>query len=72
MLHIQFHSELPQWIISSDIAAYHPFSRTIHIRRGLGWKIIPVMAHELTHWAIHLLHLPETLHRKLDRHAKEN
>ena len=63
---IQTHATLPQWITSSDIAAYHPATRTIHLRRGLGWRTIPVLIHELTHWAIHALHLPETLHHRLD------
>lgn len=66
-MRIQFHRELPQWITNSDIAAYHPASRTIHLRRDLGWRLIPVLAHELTHWAIHMLGLPETLHKRLDR-----
>jgi hypothetical protein len=65
-MRVRFHRTLPQWITSSDIAAYHPASRTIHIRRGLGWRLVPVLAHELTHWAIHALHLPETLHHRLD------
>ena len=67
MLHIRTHSSLPQWITSSDIAAYHPESRTIHLRRGLGWKLIPVLGHELTHYAIDILGLPKTLHQRIDR-----
>ena len=63
---IEFHESLPQWITSSDIAAYHPASRTIFIKRGLGLNFIPTLIHELTHWLIHLFHLPESLHNKLD------
>lgn len=63
---IKFHDSLPQWIISSDIAAYHPHSKTIHMVRGLGWGLIPTLAHELIHWLIHLIHLPVFLHYKLD------
>ena len=64
---IAFCGELPQWIISSDVAAYHPHSRTIYVRRGLGSSLPGVLAHELCHWAIHALGLPEHLHTKLDR-----
>ena len=65
-MRIRFHPELPQWITSSDIAAYHPSTCTIHVRTGLGWRLVPVLAHEFTHWAIHVLGLPETFHRRLD------
>jgi hypothetical protein len=50
---IKFVNEIPQWIISSDVAAYHPASKTIWIRNNLGWKTIPTLLHELTHWFIH-------------------
>jgi len=43
--------EIPQWIISSNKAAYHPFSRTIWITR---WKYLP---HELLHYMADRLHL---------------
>lgn len=44
--------ELPQWVISSDTAAYHPRTRTIYLRadQGLG-----AFVHELGHHLIHLL-----------------
>lgn len=42
---IIFIDELPQWITSSDTAAYHPFSKTIWIKRGLGFHVIPVLFH---------------------------
>jgi len=65
---IKFVSEIPQWIISSDVAAYHPASKTIWIRNNLGWKTIPTLLHELTHWFIHkFLGNNEKLHNKLDR-----
>lgn len=64
---IEFHDSLPQWITSSDRAAYHAWSRTIFVRRGLGfWPTARAIAHELTHYAIHALHLPEAWHRRLD------
>lgn len=64
---IKFVNEIPQWIISSDIAAYHPATKTIWIRNNLGWKTIPALIHELTHWFIHkFLGNSEKLHNKLD------
>ncbi len=72
-LRIQFHGELPQWIIESDIAAYNPHRNKIYIKRGLGWKFwdsnwsMPGrMLHELCHWAICRLGLPAALHQRLD------
>ncbi len=74
MFKIKFVNELPQWIISSNIAAYHPFSRTIWIRNNLGWKTIPILIHEVTHWFIHrFLNNKKELHQKIDkRFAKNN
>ena len=43
---IVWHDELPGWIISSDIAAYHPLTKTIHIRNDQG---IVTLIHELIH-----------------------
>ena len=65
-MHLIFHDTLPEWITSSDIAAYHPASRTIHVRSGLGWRLPRVLAHELTHWLIHVLRLPQNFHHRLD------
>lgn len=65
-MEIKFHDELPKWITSSDIAAYHPHTSTIHLRKDLGNKLISVLCHELCHWAIHKLNLPEKLHDRLD------
>lgn len=49
---IQFCDELPQWIISSDIAAYSPDKNTIYIRRHLKiYELFNVIVHELKHWA---------------------
>lgn len=53
-MHIKFVKEIPQWIISSDIAAYHPFSKKIWIRNNLGIKTIPVLLHEFMHYFIHI------------------
>ena len=64
---INFVNEIPQWIISSNVAAYHPESKTIWIRNDLGWKTFPILIHELTHWFIHkYLGNSEKLHNKLD------
>lgn len=64
---IKFVKELPQWIISSDVAAYHPHSKTIWIRNNLGWATIGVLFHELQHWFIDKFRQNnEALHNKLD------
>jgi hypothetical protein len=64
---IKFVNELPQWIISSDIAAYHPKSETIWIRNNLGLGTIPILIHELIHLFIHkFLDNNQKLHNKLD------
>jgi len=47
--------ELPQWIISSDRAAYHPFANTIYIRNDLG---MTTLVHEYCHWLFHKLGFP--------------
>jgi hypothetical protein len=63
-----FCDELPQWITSSDIAAYHPWSKTIYIRKKLGFfKTIKVFFHEIIHYLIHITHLPKKLHNILDK-----
>ena len=41
-------SFLPKRILSSHLAAYHPFSRTIWLTK---WRYLP---HELGHFLIHL------------------
>jgi hypothetical protein len=68
---IKFVKEIPQWITSSDIAAYHPWTKTIWIRNNLGWKTIPILLHELSHWFIHkFLKNKEKLHNKIDEKYK--
>ena len=52
---IIFIDELPQWITSSDTAAYHPFSKTIWIKRGLGFNVIPVLFHQMLHFFIDVM-----------------
>lgn len=42
--------EIPQWITSSDKAAYHPYSGTIYLRSDRWWKDV---CHELWHWFFH-------------------
>lgn len=64
---INFVKEIPQWIISSNIAAYHPKEKTIWIRNDLGWSTILVLFHELQHWFIDVfLGNDEKLHNKID------
>jgi len=72
-MEIKFVNEIPQWIISSDVAAYHPASKTIWIRNNLGWKTIPTLLHELTHWFIHkFLGNNEKLHSEADKRTGIN
>lgn len=47
---IRFVDEIPQWIMSSDTAAYSPKMNQIWVRRDRWWMII----HELIHWVAHL------------------
>ena len=69
---IKFVDEIPQWIISSDIAAYHPCTKTTWIRNNLGSKTISILLHELTHWFIHVfLNNNELYHNKIDK-KKQN
>jgi hypothetical protein len=44
--------ELPQWIIESDRAAYHPASNTIYIRDD---QSVLVLFHEFLHFFFHVL-----------------
>ena len=66
-MRLEWHDDLPQWITSSDVAAYHPASRTIHVRRGLGRRLPGVLLHEMLHWLIDVAGLTEPWHRRLDR-----
>jgi hypothetical protein len=61
---------LPQWIISSSRAAYHPHTETIYLR----WDCLWALPHELCHWIIHkLLGNRQKLHNLLDaRPSREN
>lgn len=45
-------TELPQWIISSDRAAYSPFHRTVHLCKD--WTLRELL-HELGHHLICIL-----------------
>jgi len=71
---IKFINELPQFIISSDIAAYHPHSKTIWIKNDLRLlRTISVLIHEISHWFIHkFLNNNEKYHNMLDRKNVKN
>lgn len=45
---------LPQWIMSSDKAAYHPPTKTIYIRRDLKYFIL-IWIHEIGHYLIDII-----------------
>lgn len=49
---IEKHKELPQWILSSEKACYHPSSNTIHIKNDQG---IASLLHEYSHWFAHVV-----------------
>lgn len=55
--------ELPQWITSSDKAAFHPFGNAIYIRSDQG---LHELLHEYGHWAGCCLRMG-WIHRWLDR-----
>lgn len=56
--------ELPQWITSSDYAAYCPTIRTIYLRHG---EEIWVLFHEIGHHIIELLGCNSTIQRAYDK-----
>ena len=64
---IQIVDELPQWIISSDIAAYHPWSRTIWLKRRSFCRMTISLIHELVHHLIEVLGGGPHIHRSYDR-----
>ena len=49
---LQIVDELPQWIISSDIAAYQPWTRTIWIQRRSLLRMLWCLVHEAGHHII--------------------
>ena len=61
MVKINFVDEIPQWITSSNIAAYHPAEKTIWIRNDLGIKTVSVLLHEFLHYFIDIF-FNKTLH----------
>lgn len=65
---IFFVAELPDWIMSSENAAYHPYTNQIWIRRDHWWLIV----HELIHWVAHKIGGTQSrIHKWLD-HGKIN
>ena len=61
-----WHDKLPEWIASSEYAAYHPYGNAIHIRNDMGLR---TLMHEYTHWLICSVfgEKMECLHKLLDR-----
>ena len=52
---VRFVGELPQWIIESDKAAYHPYSNTIWLQTGRGRWLVLCSLFKLGHWIGHTL-----------------
>jgi hypothetical protein len=44
---VRRYRSLPQWITSSDRAAYHPAGNTIYLRHDQGFR---TLMHEYGHW----------------------
>ena len=59
--------ELPQWIISSDRACYHPFSNTIYLRKDCKYLLF----HELGHYIIEVLTHSKKLHICYDKFSSK-
>jgi hypothetical protein len=65
---IFFVDEIPDWILSSNTAAYHPRTNKIWIRKDRPWLIM----HELTHWVAHKIWgNGSSIHKWID-HGKIN
>ncbi len=56
-------NEIPQWIIASDKAAYHPWSRTIYLRKPFR---ICNFIHELGHHIVEIITGKERYHKLYD------
>ncbi len=57
--------ELPQWIIESDRAAYHPFSNIIYLTK---WAYLP---HEFIHYIAYKLDL-NFVHKIIDKKVNQS
>lgn len=57
--------EIPQWIICSDRAAYHPFTQTIFIKKGIQ-NFYLILLHELGHHLIHILGFKNKIQKYYD------
>ena len=65
---IKFVKELPQWIISSNKAAYHPHSFTIWISTNRSYyEIVKCLIHELGHHLIEITTNSKTIHLLYDK-----
>jgi len=54
-LQLRIVKEIPQWVMSSDIAAYHPYSDTIYIRKTGTISMLHSLFHECCHVVAHKL-----------------
>jgi hypothetical protein len=59
--------ELPQWIVESDRAAYHPASNTIYIRND---QNLFILFHEFLHFFFHQLGFTfnSKIHKLIDKY----
>lgn len=65
-----FLKKMPDWVISSNDAAYHPYSRTILIRNGLDVskiELVEWILHELTHHIIEITFKKKHYHNIYDK-----
>lgn len=62
---------MPQWIISSDVAAYHPSRRVVYLKRDnlilMGLRLL----HEFGHHVIEALSGKPCIHKVYDNLTKE-
>lgn len=65
---IKIVKELPQWIIVSDVGAYHPATRTIWIKENAS---IFILLHEIGHHIIEILTESKKIHQIYDRLTQE-
>ena len=70
LLKFEFYYEMPQWVIPSDVGAYTPGSRTIHIamKTNRSFKmLVNTIVHELIHHVIEVVDGQPKTHHKFDK-----